>query len=135
MAGVTCLRQNSRQAKNRELWAVEKWKSKTGIPTFPPPRPPAAARKKPILWMYTRGRIDGARGEISKEVWQRRFAPPAGQGVIVVDRENSCRQCEEIVDAGHGRPPLPLPTQQGGPRRRKATRDRKSTRLNSSHAN
>src|ERR1019366_3408613 len=86
-AGVTCLRQNSRQAKNREVWAVEKWKSKTRIPIFPPPRPPAAARKKPILWMNPRGRLGGARGDISKEVWQRRFPPPAGQGVIVVDRE------------------------------------------------
>jgi hypothetical protein len=28
-----------------ELWAVEKWKSKNRIPTFPPPRMPAALGK------------------------------------------------------------------------------------------
>ena len=45
-ASVTYPRRNSRQAKNRKMWAVEKWKSKTRIPTFPPPRQPAAARKR-----------------------------------------------------------------------------------------
>ena len=38
---------NSKQKQNAvELWTVEKWKSKSGISTFPPPRQPAAARKK-----------------------------------------------------------------------------------------
>jgi hypothetical protein len=38
------------EAKTRigNCWAVENWKSKSGIPTFPPPRQPAAARKKPF---------------------------------------------------------------------------------------
>jgi hypothetical protein len=29
-----------------KLWAVEKWKSKSRISTFPPPRMPAAQGKK-----------------------------------------------------------------------------------------
>jgi hypothetical protein len=47
-ATIPYLGQNSSQKKNREVWAVEKWKSKTGISTFPPPRQPAAARKTTI---------------------------------------------------------------------------------------
>jgi hypothetical protein len=31
--------------EEEELWAVEKWKSKSRIPTFPPPRMPAALGK------------------------------------------------------------------------------------------
>src|SRR5690349_11283480 len=45
-----CFRQNSKQEKKRKVWAMEKWKSKTRIPTFPPPRQPAAARRETILW-------------------------------------------------------------------------------------
>jgi len=29
------------------MWAMEKWESKTRIPTFPQPRQPAAQGKKP----------------------------------------------------------------------------------------
>ena len=35
-----CVHINTAEAK--ELWAVEKWKSKSRIPTFPQPRQPAA---------------------------------------------------------------------------------------------
>jgi len=34
------------QKDEEKLWAVEKWKSKSRIPTFPPPRMPAAQGKK-----------------------------------------------------------------------------------------
>ena len=35
------------ETETEKLWTVEKWKSKTGIPTFPPPRIACGARKKP----------------------------------------------------------------------------------------
>jgi hypothetical protein len=37
------------QPKNRGVWAMEKWKSKNRISTFPRPRQPAAARRKTLL--------------------------------------------------------------------------------------
>ena len=65
---------------------MEKWKSKTRIPTFPPPRQPAAARRKTINERTPRPVFGAKDGDTSKEVWRFRSAPPEGQGVIVVDR-------------------------------------------------
>ncbi len=80
--------QTEQQAeKNREVWAVEKWKSKTRIPTFPPPRQPAAARRKTVYGRTPWAVFGVEGGDISKEAWRRRSAPHVGQGVIVVDRE------------------------------------------------
>src|SRR6266542_835735 len=41
-----CCFLNQTTKDEEKLWAVEKWKSKSRIPTFPPPRMPAAQGKK-----------------------------------------------------------------------------------------
>src|SRR6266496_4557424 len=41
-----CCFLNQTTKDEEKLWAMEKWKSKSRIPTFPPPRMPAAQGKK-----------------------------------------------------------------------------------------
>src|SRR5450432_2487669 len=44
-----CFHRESRKpGDGEEMWTVEKWKSKNRIPTFPPPRQPAAQGTKSI---------------------------------------------------------------------------------------
>src|SRR6266536_4370895 len=45
-----CYFLNQTTKDEEKLWAVEKWKSKSRIPTFPPPRMPAAQGKKKAVY-------------------------------------------------------------------------------------
>ena len=55
--------------RKKKLWAVEKWKSKTRIPTFPQPRQPAAqgknVKKKREPKRRLHKSLDTAQGQLS----------------------------------------------------------------------
>ena len=63
---------------------MEKWKSKTRIPTFPPPLTACGSMEKIILRSNPGASSEGQAYERDLGL---RFAAPGGQGVIVVDRE------------------------------------------------
>jgi hypothetical protein len=75
-APTTDSRMGKAKTRIENCWAVENWKSKSGIPTFPPPRQPTAARKKPFTEQKTGTVSDGPKrghfyrgntGDISNE--------------------------------------------------------------------
>ena len=94
--------------REEKLWAVEKWKSKSRIPTFPPPRKPAAQGTNHLIQdvVHTLRRRSAASRSFGRTSVTLRApsAPPKLTDRRLQDHcpENGLLSCHGPVDSAYG---------------------------------
>jgi hypothetical protein len=94
--------------REEKLWAVEKWKSKNRIPTFPPPRMPAAQGKDHPIKQGINAMM--RRAVATRQLWGDVSRPPGSlRPPKLTDRrhqdhcpENGLLSCHGPVDSAYG---------------------------------
>jgi len=94
--------------REEKLWAVEKWKSKNRIPTFPPPRKPAAQGKDHLVKQRINAMI--RRPGAARQLWEDVSRPSGSlRPPKLTDRrhqdhcpENGLLSCHGPVDSAYG---------------------------------
>ena len=94
--------------REEKLWGVEEWKSKSGIPTFPPPREPAAQGKDHLMKEGVNAMM--RRPAAARRLWEDISRPPGSLRLAKpTDRrhqdhcpENGLLSCHGPVDSAYG---------------------------------